>query len=280
MATSTNGTGATSGLSPKITLYTSHRCPWAHRAHVTLKELGLPYEEVLIDLDTPRPEWYLKINPVSRLDTSLLSVKVCTKPFNKTTANTRTYQRGLVPSIKFSNGLLSDEIITESGIVAQFLADSFPSESFFPASRSSPTSALTRARIAFFVDTWFSKVNSLLFACISAEGEEREGKAKEIVAAVENNIEPLLGNAGPYFNGSKTMTLAEALTAPFLIRTYAWSDADVLPKTLKKQLQSLPNFSKWIDATISQESVTYIFSKDDAVNGILKMKLKLKEASK
>lgn len=50
--------------SPKIILYTNHTCPWAHRAHIALKELGLPYEEVIIDLDTPREEWYLKVNPV------------------------------------------------------------------------------------------------------------------------------------------------------------------------------------------------------------------------
>ena len=50
--------------SPKITLYTNHRCPWAHRAHIALKELGLDYEEVIIDLTKPREPWYLDINPV------------------------------------------------------------------------------------------------------------------------------------------------------------------------------------------------------------------------
>ena len=52
---------------PKLTLYTSHGCPWAHRAHIVLTELGLPFSEVIIPLDRPRGEWYLKeINPVSR----------------------------------------------------------------------------------------------------------------------------------------------------------------------------------------------------------------------
>jgi glutathione S-transferase len=49
---------------PKIILYTNHLCPWAHRAHIALKELGLDYEEVIIDLDKPREPWYLEINPV------------------------------------------------------------------------------------------------------------------------------------------------------------------------------------------------------------------------
>lgn len=51
--------------SPKIVLYTNHLCPWAHRAHIALKEIGLEYEEVIIDLNTPREPWYLEINPVS-----------------------------------------------------------------------------------------------------------------------------------------------------------------------------------------------------------------------
>jgi glutathione S-transferase len=49
---------------PKITLYTNHGCPYAHRAHIALKEAGLEYEEVIIDLDKPREPWYLKVNPV------------------------------------------------------------------------------------------------------------------------------------------------------------------------------------------------------------------------
>ena len=113
-----------------------------------------------------------------------------------------------MPSIKFSNGILNQEIITESAIVSTFLADSFPS-SFYPKSYESPTSALTRARITFFVDTWFSKVNSLFFSVLKAEGQEQEDLGKQMVAAVKKEIEPLLKGAGPFFGGSKNMTLAE-----------------------------------------------------------------------
>ena len=58
MAATTNGTP------PQITLYTNHGCPYAQRAQIALKELDLKYEEVIIDLDTPRSASYLKINPV------------------------------------------------------------------------------------------------------------------------------------------------------------------------------------------------------------------------
>lgn len=68
--------------------YTNHRCPWAHRAHIALAEIGLEFEEVIIDLNKPREPWYLKeVNP-----------------------------RGLVPALKYG-----DEVIIESGVVTQFL---------------------------------------------------------------------------------------------------------------------------------------------------------------
>ena len=165
---------------PSVILFTNHGCPWAHRAHITLRTLKIPYEEVIIPLDRPREPWYLKINP-----------------------------RGLVPSIKISNGILQDEIITESAIVSTFIADMFPSSSFWPASRESPTSALTRARMTFFADTWVGKVNTYMYQIMKTEGEEKEKLGADLVEAVKKDIEPMLEDAGPFFGGSDTITLAE-----------------------------------------------------------------------
>lgn len=60
--------------SPKIILYTNRGCPWAHRAHIALKESGLDYEEVTIDLDTPREPWYLEVNHVCDIAKSSLDI--------------------------------------------------------------------------------------------------------------------------------------------------------------------------------------------------------------
>jgi glutathione S-transferase len=183
MASYTNGesnNGETKGIQPKITLYTNHLCPFAHRAHITLEELGLDFEEVIIDLDKPREQWYLDINP-----------------------------RGLVPSIKYTvPGLYDEEIITESSIVAQFLADARPSH-LLPGSLHDPFAPLFRARLAFFVDTWNTKVQGNLYPMMKAEGEEKEKLANETVAAIEKEIEPLLANAAPFFGGKDKPTLAE-----------------------------------------------------------------------
>ncbi|MCJ1473660.1 hypothetical protein MMC13_002311 [Lambiella insularis] len=227
---------STQGLSPNITFYTNHVCPWAHRAHITIKELGLPYEEVIIDLDRPREDWYLKINP-----------------------------RGLVPAIKFSNGVLKDEVITESAVVSHFLADAFPSH-LLPASHESPTAPLIRARMNFFVDTWFSKVNHIMFEGFRCENEkQKEEKATQLVETIKSEIEPLLKGCGPFFGGSKKMTLAECLIAPFVLRVHAYSKAGLLHKSADEGLEKLPNYSKWQKAMTSQESVLYTWNEEKVV---------------
>lgn len=100
------------------------------------------------------------------------------------------------------------EIITESAIVAQFLADTYPSH-LVPAS-SDPAGPLARARIAFFVDAWFSKVSGLYMKSLAAKtADEAAGFADDVVKGVAKEIEPLLGNAGPFFGGSEKLTLAE-----------------------------------------------------------------------
>ena len=63
-STSTNG-NTKSQPQAKIKLYTNYGCGWSHRVHIVLTEIGLDHEEVRIDMDVPRPEWFLKLNPVS-----------------------------------------------------------------------------------------------------------------------------------------------------------------------------------------------------------------------
>jgi glutathione S-transferase len=244
MAAHTNGASATHAgpnadhgpTPPKITIYTNHGCPYAHRAHIALAELNLPHEEVIIDLSKPRPQWYLDLNP-----------------------------RGLVPTIAYSvPGLFdTEELIFESGVIAQFLADSFPGP-FLPASKESPTSALQRARINLLVDAWNSKVGPHMFPMfMAAETSAKEEFVAKIVGAVEKEIEPLLANAGPFFNGSEELTLAEAYIAPFLVRLYDSSeDGELAPKSLKEGFEKLPNFARWAKAVRARPSVTGIYDKE------------------
>ncbi|KAL4805362.1 thioredoxin-like protein [Aspergillus unguis] len=224
---------------PKITLYTSHLCPWAHRAHIALKELGLKYEEVIIDLDKPREPWYLEVNP-----------------------------RGLVPTISY-NGT----VIPESAIVAQLLADAHPSHLLPPS--NSAEGAIQRAHVSFFVDTFVSKVWSQAFAAQKAASEEERASATEaLVTAIEkNNLEDLLypkdGGSGPFFRGADKLTQAEVMTGSFLLRLLSlWKPqygllSQELPGLLEKRT---PRFWKWANAVVAEESVNFIWNEERVGN--------------
>ncbi|KAI1172640.1 glutathione S-transferase domain-containing protein [Nemania sp. FL0916] len=213
---------------PKLKLYTNHGCPWAHRAHIALSELKVPFEEEIIDLTVPRTAEYLKVNP-----------------------------RGLVPSLA-----VDDQIITESAVVANFLADYFPSTLAPPSSEAN--GALARARIAFFVDTYMSKVHVSLFPIIKAQTEEeRSALIEKTVGAVVKELEPLLANAGPFFNGSKELTLAEVLTGSWVIRLWTWAKYGTVPQSLVDELSSkAPNFARWAEAVSKHPSVSNIFDEE------------------
>lgn len=217
---------------PKITLYTNHGCPWAHRAHIALKELSLPYEEVIIDLDTPRDPSYLAINP-----------------------------RGLVPTIKYN-----DQIIPESGIVAQFLADAHPSH--LEKGTTEPGGALQRARINFFVDAFVSKVNAQLFGFMRVGSEEEKNEAAgKLVDVVGKELEPLLGDAKPFFGGSERLTLAEVQTGSFVLRLLSFPKYDILPKSILTGFEEkCPNFLKWAKAVVAEDSVNFIWDEEQVAS--------------
>ncbi|KAK8255952.1 glutathione-S-transferase-like protein omega 1 [Phyllosticta capitalensis] len=224
-------------VAPKITFYTFPDCPWCQRVHILLSELQIPFEEVYIDLSQPREQWYLDINP-----------------------------RGLVPAIKFSNGVVNDEILYESSIVSQFIADSRPSH-VLPASLADPSAPLRRARIQFFIDTFMSKLGGQWRSIFAAE--DPDAKAQEIVKGVEKEVEGLLKDAAPFVDGSKELTFAETQTAPFLLRIYALSAHGELPKSLKEGLEALPNFGKWAKALIEHPSVKANWNEERVVSGIV-----------
>ncbi|KAF9765506.1 hypothetical protein IL306_002206 [Fusarium sp. DS 682] len=225
-----------------ITLYTNHACPFAHRAHITLAELGLPVKEEIIDLSTPRSPEYLQINP-----------------------------RGLVPTIIY-NG----EIITESAIVAQFLVDSYPND-LLPAStdRNGP---LTRARVAFFADTYSNKVQAHASKAIylSKTEEEANKAVDDAIAGIVKELEPLLKNAAPYFNGSDKLTFAEVLTGPFVIRLLSFAKHGLLPTNFTSRLEKeAPNFYKWAQAISKNPSVLKIYDEDRVVEGTKRKRAQL-----
>jgi glutathione S-transferase len=161
-------------MSNKITLYTAHHCPFAHRVQIILRELRLEFETCLVDITVPRTPEYLAINP-----------------------------SGMVPALKH-NGL----ILTESGLICQFLADSYPSHLLLPS--SVPGGALQRFRIGHFVETYSSKAHGLFDSTVfSNSAEAKIDMANKYVDAVVKYVEPLLVDSAPFYGGSDRLTLAE-----------------------------------------------------------------------
>jgi len=220
--------------SPKIILYTNHTCPWAHRAHVALSALGLPYTESIVDLDTPRTAEYLAINP-----------------------------RGLVPTLSYDGAL-----IPESAIVTQFLADTHASspKSLEPASNT-VAGALARAQINFFVDAFTSKVVPNFYGGLRATtDEERNESADKLVAAVVKELEPLLQNAAPFFGGSDKITLAEVNTGSFIVRILSHGAHGLGAADLVEKIQAkAPAFYKWAEAVSKNEHVIGIWDEKNVI---------------
>lgn len=120
-----------------------------------------------------------------------------------------THQRGQVPVIQYSNGNLYKETVKESAIVVQFLADTHPSH-LLPRLDRNPFGAVKRARIAYFVDTWMTKIMPYMYSTMNlTDDAEKEKKVNEWVETIGKEIEPLLEDVNPFFDGSTEMTLAE-----------------------------------------------------------------------
>ncbi|KAK8167796.1 thioredoxin-like protein [Phyllosticta citrichinensis] len=249
----TDGSGSFSNphIAPQIIFYTFPDCPYCQRIHILLTQLALPFEEVFVDINKPREQWYLDINP-----------------------------RGLVPSLRFSNGAITNEILTESSVIAQFLADSRPSH-VLPASLADPTAPLRRARVQFFIDTFTSALGSHSRALLLTDAAAVDAKVEQLLDGVAREVEPLLqgtGEAKPFLGGVAQLSLAEILTAPFLLRFYALSARRVLPQSLKQGLEALPHFGPWAEAVMRHPSVVETWDEESVVRHAVAMMERLKGA--
>jgi glutathione S-transferase len=157
------------------------------------------------------------------------------------------------------------EIFTESAFVSWLLADSFPSKLVLPS--NAPGGPQQRARISFFVDTYFSKFQSNL---VKLFGAKTDADAEPIVTAAVDQLvkelEPLLKDAKPFFGGSDHITQAEVLTGSFVIRLVSLSKAGLYPSKLSSSIaERAPNFWKWAEAVAAHPSVTSIYNEEKVI---------------
>ena len=72
----------------------------------------------------------------------------------------------------------------------------------------------------------------------------------------------------------------QALTAPFVIRYQAFGETDVMPKSMLKGLDALPNYSKWSKAVRADDSVTYRYDGPEIAKFMKERVEKLKAEAK
>ncbi|KAJ5805713.1 uncharacterized protein N7503_003315 [Penicillium pulvis] len=221
-------------MAPKISLYTAHHCPWAHRVQIALRELDLEFETVLVDINIPRTPEYLAINP-----------------------------SGLVPALVYDG-----HVLTESGLITQFLVDSHPSHLLKPSSE--PGGALQRFSVTLFVDSYIKAHGFFDTAVYSCDQEQKATAAQKYINAIVCDIEPLLVDAAPFFGGSCRLTFAEVQTGSFLLRVFALPrHGGILPDFFVKALDKAPNFKRWSHAVIGEKTVTAIWDERDVIKRTL-----------
>ncbi|KAF8979562.1 hypothetical protein BGZ46_005270 [Entomortierella lignicola] len=214
----------------KLVLYSYRFCPFAARAVLALAETKQAHEVVDIDLNSPRPDWYLKeINPY-----------------------------GQVPALKIND----KDIVLESLLVAEYVADLHPETGLFP------TNPLQRAQTRYLIQHWGSHTQPAQHkATFSLDASDASKRHQDYIIELEkvNNLllnahktsEPGLDGKGPYFLGSKftfaDLALASFLTRVSLVEVFQEKFGFKFPT--KQENPNLARFIDWKDAVISRESV-------------------------
>ena len=72
----------------------------------------------------------------------------------------------------------------------------------------------------------------------------------------------------------------QALTAPFVVRYKAFGDTGLMPKSMLKGLDALPNYTKWTNAILAEDSVTYVFDGPATAKGMAERIEKMKAEGK
>jgi glutathione S-transferase len=159
----------------KIELYSSALCPFAQRVRIVLSEKGLEAGEIEID-PRNRPAAFLGLSPL-----------------------------GKIPL------LVHDGVrVWESGVIGEYLDESFPDPSLFPSAPGQR--ALARAWVSF-ADTRIYEPTHRLLLCADAEDQARtSAQLADELRTIESQA--LAVHGGPYWLGER-FTLADVAFFPW-----------------------------------------------------------------
>lgn len=165
----------------KIELYSMAVCPFAQRARIMLGLKGIDFELTEIDITTPRPDWFLRINPL-----------------------------GQVPVIRHEGKLLN-----ESSVICEYLEDAFPEP------RILPKSPYTRALARILVDYANQKFVPAMYRLLMNQDRAAEPKLMDEALSTWRWVSEFLDRHNPdgrYLDEGDGFSLAEVNFAPFFMR--------------------------------------------------------------
>ncbi len=157
-----------------LTLISFPTCPYVQRAVIALKERGVEFNVIYIDL-AQKPDWFLAISPL-----------------------------GKVPVLKVERAGQPSAIIFESTVILQYLDETLPGQRLFPEE------ALDRARQR----AWIEYAGSLLGDLYRLSRATDEALVAETLSAVRARLQPLEAEvAGPFFAG-EAFSAVDVVYAP------------------------------------------------------------------
>ncbi|KFL31073.1 glutathione S-transferase [Devosia riboflavina] len=158
----------------KLTLISFPTCPYVQRAVIALKEKGVPFDVVYIDLAN-KPDWFLAISPL-----------------------------GKVPVLKVERDGHEPAIVFESAVILEYLEDTITEK------RLHPSDALERAQHRSWIE-FGSQVLGDLWRVSAAKDQGELDSASQALAVKFRRLEDTI--AGPFFAGSQ-FSLVDAVFAP------------------------------------------------------------------
>lgn len=159
----------------EIEIYSAVLCPFAHRSRLTLREKGVPFQLIEIDLQN-KPANFREISPY-----------------------------GKVPVLKHG-----DQQVWESAIVNEYLDEAFPEPPLLP--KAPIQRAQARIWINFADTRLFAATGKLLY---SSDPKQRAEAAKELPEHLQFMEEGLrMSEAGPYWLGTE-MSLVDLTYYPW-----------------------------------------------------------------
>lgn len=219
-----NGSSKIKPAAP-ITLVSTYTCPWAHRTWIALAAANVDFTFKEVDLKN-KPDWFLKLTPI-----------------------------GKVPTL-----VVGDDILYESLITTELIADLFPQAGLLP------TDPIARAFLRLTVDRFMASVQTAFHSVATA----KEGAAETLLQGIRTFL-PYLDKVGPYAANSKSFTLAEALVGPFLARLYLAGRNGFVEEKVWKEITTAPEFHAfhtWATLVIEHPAVKSTFNEEANLAGI------------